>query len=311
VKLSLERNAAANSEAVPYFVRVEFQSLTLDLSEALHIPVFPRPIREKTFYVAEACGYQARTDNLDQIPYLVGRLLQGMIAAHRLPSYVFIARYSRNVHLVHTIDDEVVVKIPHGPSFRHVELAKIREYLSDYLRISGLLGTPNKPDKLHVRGIHRKSLALVRPIFYFKKRSTLDDNDFWAPVFLSDHGQSIYTFAASAKREAPLEAGEEVLTLHNIVTKALIADKRLKNPYDLRPDRLFTEQWEQLKKTLTLSEQSICLDNIEFPVYSNGKVFIALENRSDERRYSLFLGEDLEDIRHRIRQSFTRRGLVE
>ena len=109
MKLSLESNTAPNKDAVPYYVRVEFLSLTIDLSETLHIPVFPKLFHDRDVYIAEACGYQVHAEKLEQIPTMVFRLLNNMIVANRLPSYAFVARYSRNIHLVYTIGNEVTV----------------------------------------------------------------------------------------------------------------------------------------------------------------------------------------------------------
>ncbi|MEM7031138.1 MAG: hypothetical protein AAF629_16365 [Chloroflexota bacterium] len=308
MKFSLEQNTAENKDTVPYFVRVEFLSSTIDLSNTLHIPVYPKLFHERDVYIAEACGYQVHAEELDQIPALVFRLLQGMIAANRLPSYAFVARYSRNIHLVYTIGDEVTVKIPNGPSFRHVELAKVREYLSDYLRQTGLLGTRNQPDKLHARGIHRKSLALIRPIFYLKKRSPAEEkNDFWAPVFLSDDRSNIYAFAANQKRATPVKCGHEIFDLYTKVTNALIADNRLQSPFDLQIDRLFPEQLNQLKGNITKLDEMIRHNEITIPVYQNGPLYLSIEDRPDEERYNLHLADSLSELRQRIRHRLENR----
>ena len=302
MKYSLEHNTAANKDVVPYFVQVEFISSTLDLSNLLHIPVFPKLFHDRDIFVAEACGYQVHSENVEEIPAMVARLLKGMIVANRLPSYAFVARHSRNIHLVYTIGNEVSVKIPHGPSFRHIELAKVREYLSDYLRQTGLLGTQNQPDKLHARGIHRISLALIRPIFYFKKRSTIPGkNDFWAPVFLSDDQSSIYTFAASEKRVAPLNNGNEILDLYDTVTQALIQDGRLQTPYDLQIDRLFPHQLEALKVNLTQLDPMIDSKGGAIPVYQNSQICFGIEDRPYEDRYNLYLAKTLSDLEDKIK----------
>ena len=117
MQLSLEANSTQNRETVPYFVLVENQSSSLDLSETLHIPVSTTIIDDELHYLAEACGYQVRTKVLDQIVPSVGRLIQRLTVSNRLPTYVFISRYTRNIHLVYTIEHDVVVNVTGGPSF--------------------------------------------------------------------------------------------------------------------------------------------------------------------------------------------------
>ena len=305
--LSLERNTAKNNQEIPYFIRVELEPSTLDSSGVVHIPVFLQEVQETMLFMAEACGYRVHAEKLDHLPSQVGQLLQSITKGNRLPNYVFISRYARNVHCVYTLGDEVYVKISEGPAFQHIELAKVREYLGEYLRQTGLLGTPNKPDKLHVRGIHGKSLALIRPIFYLKKRLAPNETNFWAPVFLSDAGESIYTFAASAKREATVDSGREILALHQTVATALIGDRRLRDPYDLLIDRLFPKQLKQLKQLLTNRNETIKVNDRDIPIFEKDGIIMAIVKRPDENRYSLFLGKSIEALSDHLAQNLARR----
>ncbi len=102
------------------------------------------------------------------------------------------------VYPVYTVGDEVYATTPGGPVFRHVELAKVREFLSDCLHTMEEIGSVDRAETLHVRGIDKNTLGLIRPSFYLKKRVP-SEAEFWAPVFKSEDGRSIYTYAARAK----------------------------------------------------------------------------------------------------------------
>lgn len=310
MKIVLEPNTGSDREKIPYFAHVEIATLTIDSGSVFQVPVHLKQRAGRKIYDVEICGFRLETNTLDNIPELVEKLLSGLVNMTRLPSYVFIARRSRGIYPVYTVGNEVFATTPGGPVFRHVELAKVREYLNDYLHEMGILGRPGMSDKLHVRGVNTKTLGVIRPIFYLKKRVP-GETEFWAPVFLSDDGGNIYTFAASAKRTVPVEGGKEILNLHRIVAEVLITDNRLHKVYDLRPERLFPEQWEQLKNILTPLDKYITISDIQIPLYRNGGAFIGLESRLDENRYSLFLGEDIEDVRSRVVRSFTRRGVFD
>ncbi len=310
MKIVLEPNTGSDNEKIPYFARVEIATLTIDSGSIFQVPIHLKQLAEGKIYDVEICGFRLETDTLDDIPEVVEKLLSGLVNMTRLPSYVFIARRSRGIYPVYTVGNEVFATTPGGPVFRHVELAKVREYLNDYLHEMGILGRPDMSDKLHVRGVNTKTLGVIRPIFYLKKRVP-GETEFWAPVFLSDDGRSIYTFAANAKRTVPVEEGKEIFSLHRIVAEVLITDNRLHNVYDLRPERLFPEQWEHLKNILTPLDKYITISDIQIPLYRNGGAFIGLESRLEENRYSLFLGEDIEDVRGRVVRSFTRRGVFD
>jgi hypothetical protein len=179
------------------------------------------------------------------------------------------------------------------------------------MHTTGALGAPGKSEKLHVRGVNRETLALIRPIFYLKKRPQGgDDHEFWAPVFLAEDGKSIYTYAASAKREVAVDNGHEVFGLHSLVAQALIGDKRLKDEYDLRADRLLPEYWEKVKPHLEPLSARLVSKDQQFDLYREGVLVAALEYRQAEDRYSFYLGTGLEDLCQRAGRDLVRRGLI-
>ncbi len=309
MKIELEQNVK-NNEAVPYFVNVEITTITIDLESKYHIPVY-KSTNGKTGYNVEICGFQVNATTPRDIVPVTERLIRGLVNMARLPTYMFIARRSRQTYPVYTIGDEVFATTPGGPVFRHVELAKVREHLTEYLNAVGEIGTPGKSERLRVRGVNMDSLALVRPIFYLKKRpQSSDENEFWAPVFLADDKGSVYTYAASGKREIDLAGGYEILLLRTQVAQALIADKRLKDSYELRADRLLPDYWERVKGTLKVQPEKLVFDKSSFDTYKNGKGIIAVEYRKNENRYSLYIGENMDDLRWRAAQDLVRRGLV-
>jgi hypothetical protein len=308
MKISLEQNATDN-EAVPYFVDVEIATITIDVDTTYHIPVY-KHTNGKTGYNVEICGFQVNADSPEGIVPVTERLIRGLVNMSRLPTYMFIARRSRQTYPVYTIGDEVFATTPGGPVFRDVELAKVREHLTEYLNAVGEIGTPGKSERLRVRGVD-SDLGLVRPIFYLKKRPQSDDEaEFWAPVFLSDDHASIYCFAASGKREIDISGGYEALLLRTQVAQALIADKRLKDQYDLRPDRLLPDFWERVKGTLKLQPKKLVFGSTTFETYKNGRGIIAVEHREDEDRYSLYIGKDIDDLCERTAKDLVRRGII-
>jgi hypothetical protein len=311
MNISLEANKSNPTGQVPFLIHAAITSLTIDLDTTFKIPVYLHT-NGKDMYNAELCGFRVEADTPEELTPLVDRLLRGLVNMARLPTYVFIARRSRQMYPVYTVGDEVFATTPGGPVFRHVELAKVRDYLSDYLHAVSELGTPGKSDTLHVRGINMDTLGLIRPIFYLKKRpSSAGDNEFWAPVFLADDGKSIYTYAASGKREVDLAGGYETLLLRTQVAQALIADKRLKENFDLRPDRLLPDYWAQVQATLKPTPATLVYDDQSLAVYQNGRGIVAVEHRHDEDRYSLYIGQDIDDLRDRTAYDFVRRGLID
>jgi hypothetical protein len=309
MKISLEQNSKNDNDDVSYYVNVEISTMTIDLDTAFHIPVY-KHTNGKTGYNVELCGFQVSAEAPDQIMPVTERLLRGLVNLARLPTYVFIARRSRQMYPVYTVGDEVFATTRGGPVFRHVELAKVREYLAEYLNAMGIIGVPGMSEKLRVRGVDMNSLALIRPVCYFKKRPGEDENEFWAPIFLADDHGSIYTYAASDKREIDLSGGYELLLLRTQVAQALIADQRLKDNYDLRPDRLLPDYWDRVKETLKLQSENLVFDGMAFDIYRNGRAVIAAEHRADEDRYSLYIGNDLDDLRERTAKDLVRRGLI-
>ena len=309
MRFTVKENTGRECERFPYYIQVEIISPTINLSSNLHIPVFVQETTDEKFYTAEACGYQVHAVDLNELPHQVDRLIRSLMVTGRLPSYVFIARHGNHIYPVYTVGDEVTTAVPNGPAFRHIELAKIREYLEDYLFTSGVLGAKDDRDKLHIRGVHRKSLALVRPICYLKKRA-VGEETFWSPVFLTEDGSHIYTFAASAKREVPIAAGREFLNIQRIVAEVLITDKRLSKPHDLRIDRLFPEQLAQVLSHFQAKDETLIVEGISLPLYRFEDGLIAVEDRPEEDRYSLFFGQGLDDLQDRIERSFKRRGIL-
>lgn len=315
MKISFQPNASVDSKQIPYQIHIEIDTLTIDTGSVFNVPMHIHG-NGRTLYNAEVCGFRVEGREPQEVVNLVSKLMSGLVNVARLPTYVFIARRSHQMYPVYTVGDEVLVTTPGGPAFRHVELAKVRDYLSDYLHLIGELGVPGKSEKLHVRGVSRKSLALVRPIFYLKKRPMSDDeNEFWAPVFISSSGDSIYTYAASGRREVDMNNGREAILLQSQVAQALIADKRLKDSYNLRIDRLLPDYWQTVKATLQAHPAKLVYDDpnfgkVKMDLYRNGKFVVAVEHRQDEDRYSFFLGHDETDLADHAAQDLVRRGLI-
>lgn len=307
MRATLERNTGADTEQVPYTIVIEVVTWTIDAGTSFRIPVYVTYGRTGKRYHVEACGYRRESENPYDLPGMVGKLLRQLTVAARFPSYVFIAREGGELFPVYTIENEVFATTAGGPVFRHVELAKVREYLTDYLNAIGILGTEEKADKLHVRGVDPVSFALLRPVFYLKKRVP-GQVEFWAPVFEARDGQSIYTYAASARREASCAGGQEVLALRDIVADALHKDKRLPDELDLRPDRLKTELWARLQPTLS-GEGDAVAGGLELDLYQADTLWLAAEKRPDEARVGLFLGTSREDVLARAERDCMRRGI--
>jgi hypothetical protein len=309
--ISLEKNKPTVEGGVPYLIRIEIATLTIDLETIFHVPVYMHT-NGKAMYNAELCGFRVEAGSPEELSPLVERLMRGLVNMARLPTYVFIARRSRQMYPVYTVGDEVFATSPGGPVFRHVELAKVRDFLSDYLHAVGDLGTPGKSDTLHVRGVNMDTLALSRPVFYLKKRAqNQGENEFWAPVFLADDQMSIYTYAASGKREVDISGGYELLLLRTLVAQALMADQRLRDSSDLRPDWLMPDYWVKVRATLKPYPARLVYEGQELAVYQNGRGIVAVEYRRNEDRYSLYLGKDIDDLRRRTATDFVRRGLIE
>ncbi len=308
MKLTLEPNTSGDRETVPFHIRVDIVTATINAGSAFFVPVDIRYQGMKKCFAVNICGWELESGRPETLPGKISHFLPRLISLARLPTYVFIARQAGGIYPVYTIGSEVFATTPGGPVFRHVELAKVREYLTDYLHAAGILGEKGLSDKLHVRGINMKTLGLRRPIFYLKKRVP-GEIDFWAPVFEAGDGKHIYAYAADERREVPIIAGVEVLYLRQTVASALKADNRLSDSFDLRPDRLFPEYWERLKATLKETDP-ITIHGLTLPTYENGNAVIGVEARPDEGRYSLFMGKNTDDLRARVAVDFARRGVT-
>lgn len=319
MQISLRRNTQPHP-TLRYFIDADL-SRSVVVPQHVTIAVHHRPISTpqgilRELYTADLAGFRLQAGNVTNIVRMVQKLLPALVNYARLPDYVFIARRSQRIYPVYTIGDEVVATTPGGPAFRHVELAKVRAWLTDYMVEIGELGAPGKSEKLHVRGVSRQTLALLRPVFYLKKRIP-GQTEFWAPVFEAEDGHSIYAYVASAKREVPIDGGHEVLAFREVCAEALIADRRLQDSFDLRPDRLMPNYWARLETTLkkeplrlVVSNSTGVQVNTELDLYRRGELVIAVEPRATEHRFGLFIGRDVTDVRDRAAQDLLRRGLI-
>jgi hypothetical protein len=307
MKISLEHNIQGDLESVPFLVRVEIVTATVDAGSTFLIPITIQYKGLEKSFSANLCGFELSSSRPEALVGQINQFLPRLISLARLPSYMFIARRAGRKYPVYTLGSEVYATAPGSPVFRHVELAKVREYLTDYLHAAGILGEKGLDDKLHVRGVNMHTLELKRPICYLKKRVP-GETDFWAPVFDSGEGH-IYTYAADERREVPTIAGAEILFLRQMVANALITDKRLTDAYDLRTDRILPEYWERLKPSL-IPQPSITVQGMTLPVFSNNGSLIALEERPDEDRFSLFFGKQETDLQARVEADFARRGIA-
>lgn len=310
MKLSLERNTdLTNREKIPYYVMVEILSATADIGRVYKIPVHITYLGVNKHFHVDICGVRLTAQGRPQdLLKDVERLLRTLINVSRFPSYVFIARRAKHVYPVYTINSEVFTTTTGGgPVFRHVELAKVREYLTEYLHLIKVLGEDGKSDKLHARGVDPHTLGVRRPVLYLKKR-VHGENDFWAPVFESGDGTKIYAHAADERRETPIEDGNEIIRIWEIVGQALKLDGRLNNKYDLRPDRLMPHYWERFKKILTAAG-CVSVRGQEYKLYRQDNLWMGMEPRPDEQRYGLFLGSSADDVYGRMTRDFIRRGI--
>ncbi len=321
MRLSIFRNGESDP-ATPYVMSVSLDGDVPPPDVHFHVPVYFERSAGRLHgnghgehYAVEICGFRLEAHELEDLYWPTSQLLNGLINLGRLPTYIFAAGRSMLIYPVYTEGDEVFATTPGGPVFRHVELAKVRSYLSDYLHTMEELGTPGAAETLHVRGVDSNTLGLLRPVFYLKKRLQ-GETDFWAPVFKTPDGRSIYTYAASARRSTPVDSGRDALDLHAIVAEALIADGRLRSPLDLRPDRLFPSHWAQLQAFVTPQPYNLRFATadqpgaVTLPLYRYGKSYLAAEHRAGEDRYNLYLGENPVDIRNRVAADLVRRKLI-
>lgn len=319
MKLSIFKNGE-NDPATPYVMSVSLDGDVPPPDVNFIAPIyFGRSAGgfngHSEHYAVEICGFRLEAHELEDLYVPASQLLNGLINLGRLPTYIFAAGHSMLIYPVYTDGDDVFATTPGGPVFRHVELAKVRSYLSDYLHTMQELGTPGAAETLHVRGIDSNTLGLLRPVFYLKKR-VLGETDFWAPVFKTPDSRSVYTYAASARRSTPVDGGREVMDLQSIVADALISDGRLRSPLDLRPDRLFSDHWAQMQTFASPQPYSlrfVAADQpglIKLSLYRYGKSYLAAEHRAGEDRYNIYLGENPLDIRNRVAADLVRRKLI-
>jgi hypothetical protein len=312
MKLSLEANTTTDEQWVPYIICLELPSAYPDCAVTFTLPVHWQHLRDKTVYSVEICGWRFESHTPAELLPGVEKLIPVLIRSARLPTYIFIAHHSRRLYPVYTEGDYVFATTPGGPIFRHIELAKVREYLTDYLLQLGALWGPGNRDRLHVRGVHPQTLQLIRPRFYLKKRAQYnDDNEFWAPVFPAEDDSSLYTYAASARREVSRAEGQEVFQLRSWVSQLLIADRRLTEDYELRADRLMAPEWDQLKGWLQPYPGRLAYADQVLEIYSYNNILIAVEHRRQEDRYSFFLGQDEIALLEWAAQDLLRRGLIQ
>lgn len=310
MRIYLEQNSGSDSSTVPYIANIEVSTVSIDVNTKFKVPIAER-VNGKTKYTANVCGFSVEGDDPEVVVGFMEKLLPRLVNMARLPTYVFIARRSHKMYPVYTVEDEVFATTPGGPVLKHVELAKVREYLTEYMHTIGALGTPGKSEKLHVRGVHRETLQLIRPLFYLKKRAVSDDeNEFWAPVFPSMTKNAIYTYAASGRREAEADNGYEVFLLRKQVAEALIADKRLKDQADLRVDRLLPEYYQRVKENLVPLSGKLVFNGQEMPLFKAKSKVVAVEHRTVEDRYSFYVGRDTATVQSRAAKDLLRRNLI-
>lgn len=290
----------------PYTATLDTTEETVHPNRVFKIPVFKDAVENG--YFADVCGFRAKAKSIEGLESKMLQLTDGLINMARLPRHVFVARRARKVFPIYTVGDKVITTTPGGPIFQHVELAKVREYLTDFLHEADVLGEKGESDKLHVRGTSLSTLQLRRPVMYLKKRN-VGEKEFWAPVFETEDLDGLYTYAASGRREVKNEyGGKGVLVLTRIVAEALKTDKRLSDIYDLRPDRLQPGFWEKLKPNLT-DAGTTEIKGKTVDLYTSDALHIGVEYREKEERYGLFLDETASSLTERISADFARRGI--
>ena len=314
MKLQIERNLTEDSaerEAIPWFITVEILTATADRGRIYRIPIHVRYVGMSKHFYVEICGIRLNSQSKPvELLKPTEKLLRTILNVSRFPTYMFMARRAGHLYPVYTINDEVIITTQGGgPVFRHIELAKVRLYLTDYLHDIKVLGKDGKSDKLHVRGVNPHTLGLRRPVFYFKKRVS-GQEDFWAPVFETGDGAGIYTIAVNNRREVLKKDGNEVLELQALTAEALKQDRRLTDPHDLRSDRLMPEYWDRLEKNLHF-DQTIRLGQRDLGLYytEGEKLCLLTEKRPHENRFGLFFGKNRDDVVARAGRDFARRSV--
>lgn len=295
-----------SNNGAPYTAVLNVENETIHENGIFKVPVYKDSIGQG--YFADLCGFRVKAKELNGLESKMLEVTEGLINMARMPRHVFVARRAKRVFPIYTVGNEVLATTSRGPVFRHVELAKLREYMTDYLHQAEILGEKGLSDKLHVRGTSLKTLQLRRPVFYLKKR-IVGEPEFWAPVFETENLDGLYTYAASDRREIKNEyGGKGVLVLTRIVAEALKTEKRLNNIYDLRPDRLQPGFWEKLKPNL-VEAGSAKINGKDVDLFTSDGLHIGLEYREQEERYGLFLADSASELESRISSDFTRRGI--
>ena len=303
MNVSFQENS---NNGAPYTAVLNAESETIHENGIFKVPVYKDSVEKG--YFADLCGFRVKSKELKGLGSKMLEITDGLINMARMPRHVFVARRAKRVFPIYTVGNEVLATTSGGPVFRHVELAKLREYMTDYLHEAEVLGEKGLSDKLHVRGASLNTLQLRRPIFYLKKR-VVGEPEFWAPVFETENLDGIYTYAASDRREIKNEyGGKGVLVLTRIVAEALKTEKRLNNIYDLRPDRLQPEFWDKLKPNL-VDAGSAKINGKDVELFTSDGLHIGLEYREKEERYGLFLADSASELESRISSDFTRRGI--
>lgn len=291
---------------LPVAALIDASQETIHDQGIFKVPIFKDPVVQGFF--ADVCGFRTKAKTIEGLEPPLLELIDSLINMARLPRHIFVARRAKKVYPIYTVRNEVAVTTPGGPLFQHVELAKVKEYLTDYLHDAEILGEKGVSDKLHVRGVSMTTLQLRRPVFYLKKRK-MGEQEFWSPVFETESLDGLYTYAASNRREIKNEyGGRGVLVLTRIVAEALKTEKRLNDIYDLRPDRLQPTFWEKLKLTL-VSAGSTEIRSKTIELFTSDSTYIGVELREDEDRYGLFLSDSAENLEERIAADFKRRSL--
>lgn len=313
MEISLKKNNADNRKAVPYHINIKLAPIkSNNFATNFQIPLNLKPLNGQNHYAAEMCGLQLQESSPQSVLNKIKKVGPTLVNLNRMPTYVFIARHSLRVYPVYTSRKEILgLTVQGGPVVRHVELAYVRDRVGKYLNDAHVIGRSGTFEKLHVRGVHQKTLALVRPIFYLKKRPlTSRDTEFWTPVFPSEERDSIYAYVLDKKYEAKEAEGDEVFQLRSQVSRALMADQRLSEDFDLRADRLLPDYWAKLETKLDAQPGRLDYNSSSLPMYRHQNHLVAVEQRANEERYSLYIGYDDADLRQRAGKDLARRRII-
>lgn len=312
MEIVLKKNNDDNRKAIPYYVDIKLAPAKTSDNTYFQLPIYLKFIRGQNHYTAELCGLQMQENSPQAILNTIKKVVPTLENLGRMPTYVFIARHSLRVYPVYTSRNENLgLTVPGGPVIKHVELACVRDRVARYLNKVRVLGKTGDFEKLHVRGVHQKTLGLVRPVFYLKKRPlTPQDTEFWTPVFPSDENDSLYAYVLDKKYQNNEDSGHEVFRLRTQISQALMADNRLAQDLDLRIDRLLPDYWSKLQTKLEARIDKLAYRDKTLDMYQTGPLLVAVERRTDEDRYSLYIGHNPEDLRQRAGQDLARRGFI-